>query len=99
MKNFIRDNFRNDGEYLKYDNRFVGRFKSGRPITKAEFKRELIKNHDVDTYFERLSNGESPLGILKEDNKKWYIDTMNKYYIKRIGRPVYNEDGSHVEVA
>ena len=63
---FVKENFTFDGMYLKYDGRFVARFKHRGPVTKAKFLKTLIKNYEVEQYFARLPN-EAPLQILMND--------------------------------
>lgn len=94
---FIKSEFNFHGGYLTYKGQFVARFKiSKAPITKAIFIKELIKNHTVESYFEELKNS-TPVHILKEKNLNWYVETMNKFYIKHTGGKVYNEEGKLIK--
>ena len=71
---FVKENFVNDGPYLRYRTddapygKIVGRWKNGRGfITKTIFKNWLIKSGlDQDVYFHMLvKEGIAPVGIMK----------------------------------
>ena len=76
---FNKSNLIKSGMYLLYgnDHQFVARFKHKGPVTMAQFKKELIKNHTVEEYLGLLnhpdySQRQAPLEILKEKNPTWY---------------------------
>ena len=77
---FTKKDFTKKGMYLFYGGgflQFVARFKHRGPVTMSEFKKELIKNHNVEDYFQALnhpdySQRKAPLEILKEKNPTWY---------------------------
>lgn len=91
MKRFTKYNLIKDGIYLLYVPRgkgdtqrnFVARFKYNGPFTMAVFKRELMKNHTVESYFTEYLKGKAPLEILKEKNPTWYESTMEKWREKQ----------------
>lgn len=92
MKQFTKHNLIKDGIYLLYVPRgrgdvqrnFVARFKHSGPFTMSVFRKELMKNHDVDSYFTEYHKGKAPLEILKEKNPDWYVGTMEKWRQKSI---------------
>ena len=65
MNKFIKENFNYDGMYLTYgsDRKFVARFKYVKFA--GAFKSFLIKNFNVDEYFDAYASGQSPLDILE----------------------------------
>ena len=76
---FTKTNLIKSGMYLLFgpDRQFVARFKHKGPVTMAQFKKELIKNHTVEEYLGLLnhpdfSQRKAPLQILKEKNPAWY---------------------------
>lgn len=72
---FTKKDFTKKGIYLFYGPgaSFVARFKHKGPVTMAEFKKELIRNHTVEDYFHALNHDhKAPLVILKEKNPVWY---------------------------
>lgn len=88
MTLFTKNNLRKSGHYLLYDSkeaqgqssRFVARFKHKGPVTLAKFKRELIKNHTVETYFNKLEvQSKAPLVILRENNPLWYEEIISEW--------------------
>ena len=62
MTNFDNKNFDYDGMYLKYDDRFVARFKHGGVVS---FKKFLRENFTVEEYFDLLDSDLPPLKILE----------------------------------
>jgi len=81
MARFTKDTLRKSGQYLMYycptligqSPRFVARFKHRGPVTLSKFKQELIKNHTVESYFDKLeAKQQAPLVILREHNPSWY---------------------------
>lgn len=65
--------FNKSGQYLLLNNTFIARFKYKGPVTMAQFKKELIKNHTVEEYFHALNvERKAPFQILKEKNPSWY---------------------------
>ena len=90
MTRFNKNSLRKSGHYLVYNNlqsnqkdRFVARFKYKGPITMSLFKQELIKNHNVESYFAKLEvERKAPLVILKEHNPSWYNCIASKWKCK-----------------
>lgn len=81
MTKFEKSGFNFYGGYLTYNGKFVARFKySGTVIKMGMFKRELIKNHTVESYFAEYDAGKAPLTILIDKNISWYVQAMNKHY-------------------
>jgi hypothetical protein len=60
---------------------FIARFKyRGQMLTMSQFRKELIKNHTVESYVELMKTG-TPIGILSFANPVWYkkiIDDFDK---------------------
>ena len=67
MTQFERDRFETSGPYLRYDGKFVARFKHRGPVTKAKFIRTLVKHYTPAEYFARLDAGRAPLQVLMDD--------------------------------
>jgi len=80
MMMFIKENFNYSGGYLTYDGKFVARFKYAKDHN--QFKNFLIKNFVQSEYFDRLANGESPLGVL---GSKGYIPGHVKKFLIKMG--------------
>jgi hypothetical protein len=80
MMMFIKENFNYSGGYLTYDGKFVARFKYAKDHN--QFKNFLIKNFVQSEYFDRLANGESPLGVL---GSKGYVPGHVKKYLTKHG--------------
>ncbi len=93
-------------EYAKFCNTFFGNMLHHEPFTKASLdKRIWILRSKGITFSEakkahlmqQLDVIESNLGF--ETVKKWYVDYANDYSpekLKEMARPLFNEDGSHV---
>ena len=79
MTKFDKTKFETSGEYVKYEGKFVARFKHKGPFTKAKFLKELIANHTVESYFVEMSNGKAPLAILRDANEDWYYSTLEAF--------------------
>jgi hypothetical protein len=81
MTKFDKSQFITSGDYLFYgsDRKFVARFKHRGPFTKANFLKELIANHTVESYFEALSADKAPLAILRDTNEKWYYGILEAF--------------------
>lgn len=81
MTPFTKENLVKDGMYLLYGSKreFVARFKWKGPVTMAQFKKELIRSHTVEGYFEKYNQGKAPLEILKEANPTWYQQLADKW--------------------
>ena len=58
---------------------FIARNKRGRPITNAQFKRQLIKRFTVEEFVARRDAGLAPLEILRDDDPVWYVKMMNQH--------------------
>lgn len=88
MTKFEANLFDFHGGYLTYGGKFVARFKhSGSPISPAKFKRELIKNHTVEAYFEATEHYNTnpdgtPLGFMRVHSSEWYLTETNKWRAK-----------------
>ena len=57
---------------------FIARFKHRGPVTKAEFLKELMKNHTDETYAAAMETS-SPLTVLKDRNPTWYEACVVKF--------------------
>jgi len=84
MTKFVKANFKQSGEYVSYEGKFVARFKHRGPFTKIKFLKELMANHTVEGYFTELDAGKAPVAILRDANEAWYYATIEAHY----GRPV-----------
>ena len=80
MTKFVKALFETSGEYVKYEGKFVARFKHAGPFTKAKFLKELIANHSTETYFAALEAGKAPLEVLRDANEDWYYGTLEARY-------------------
>jgi hypothetical protein len=47
----------------------------------SQFRKELIKNHTVESYVELMKTG-TPVGILSDANPVWYEKIMSDFNIK-----------------
>lgn len=79
MTKFDKTKFETSGEYVKYEGKFVARFKHKGPFTKAKFLKELIANHTVESYFVEMSNNKAPLAILRDANEDWYYGILEAF--------------------
>ena len=82
MTDFINKNFKYDGMYLKYENRFVARFKTGGMVA---FKKFLRENFTVEEYFNLLEGCEMP--PLKILETKGYVSPTVCRTLKSKGYP------------
>jgi len=64
MSKFIREKFQKSGEYLKYDGKFIARFKH-KPGAAGTFQTSLMKNFEVEEYFYLMDKKLPPLTILE----------------------------------
>jgi|TARA_B110000977_G_scaffold120021_1_gene154589 hypothetical protein len=89
MTKFAATNFNYHGGYLMYypdgvgsaDRRFVARFKYRGPFKMGVFKKELMKNHTVESYFSAMQDS-APLTILQDRNPQWYDTCIEKFKAK-----------------
>ena len=79
MTKFVKTLFETSGDYVKYEGKFVARFKHKGPFTKAKFLKELIANHSTETYFAELASGKAPLAILRDANEDWYYGILEAF--------------------
>ena len=82
MTKFVNKNFKYDGMYLKYDGKFVARFKYGGTVA---FKKFLRDNFTVEEYFGLLDGGMAPLKILET---KGYVSPKVARILKMRGYPM-----------
>ena len=83
MTKFVNKNFDYDGMYLKYDGKFVARFKYGGMVA---FKKFLRENFTVEEYFDLLENkGLAPLKVLET---KGYVSPNVARILKMRGYPM-----------
>lgn len=75
---FQKSQFEYDGMYLKYNGKFVSRFKYG---GKTDFVNFLVKNFTVDEYFTKLV-GRTPMEVLES---KGYVSAKVKKLLKFAG--------------
>ena len=85
---FTKDNLQikkgDNCNYIFYGAKFVARLKYGAKTSAPSFKRFLIDNFTVEEYFERITNNEMPLDILKS---KGYLLLHIRQWLKRDGYP------------
>ena len=89
---FTKDNLQikkgDNCNYIFYlegkDLKFVARLKYGAKTSAVSFKRFLIDHFTVEEYFERITNNEMPLDILKS---KGYLLLHIRQWLKRDGYP------------
>ena len=88
MTNFVNKNFKFDGTYLKYNGRFVARFKRGGtvPHDTISFKKFLCDNFTVEEYFDLLENQDLP--PLKVLQTKGYVSPKVAKILKQRGYPM-----------
>jgi hypothetical protein len=79
MTKFVKSLFETSGEYVRYEGKFVARFKHKGPFTKAKFLKELIANHTVESYFAEMSKDKAPLAILRDANEDWYYGILEAF--------------------
>tara|TARA_R110000824_G_scaffold162525_1_gene338216 strand:- start:903 stop:1217 length:315 start_codon:yes stop_codon:yes gene_type:complete len=78
--NWNQKHFKFDGMYLKYENRFIARFKNGGMVA---FKKFLRENFTIEEYFNLLNGCElPPLKILET---KGYISPQVYQTLKLSG--------------
>ena len=82
MTKFVNKNFKYDGMYLKYDGKFVARFKYGGMVA---FKKFLRDNFTVEEYFGLLESGMAPLKVLET---KGYVSPKVARILKMRGYPM-----------
>ena len=82
MTKFVNKNFKYDGMYLKYDGKFVARFKYGGMVA---FKKFLRDNFTVEEYFGLLDTGLPPLKVLET---KGYVSPKVAKILKMRGYPM-----------
>lgn len=82
MTKFVNKNFKYDGMYLKYDGKFVARFKYGGMVA---FKKFLRENFTVEEYFGLLEDGMAPLKVLET---KGYVSPNVAKILKMRGYPM-----------
>ena len=83
MTKFVNKNFDYNGMYLKYDGRFVARFKYGGMVA---FKKFLRENFTVEEYFDLLENkGMAPMKVLET---KGYVNPNVAKILKMRGYPM-----------
>lgn len=82
MTKFVNKNFKYDGMYLKYDGKFVARFKYGGMVA---FKKFLRDNFTVEEYFGLLDTGMAPLKVLET---KGYVSPKVARILKMRGYPM-----------
>jgi hypothetical protein len=82
MSKFDNKRFTYDGMYLKYDGKFVARFKYGGMVA---FKKFLRDNFTVEEYFDLLECGMAPLKVLET---KGYVSPKVAKILKMRGYPM-----------
>ena len=85
---FTKDNLQihmaKNCRYIFYGAKFVARLKYDAKTSAPSFKRFLIDNFTVEEYFERITNNEMPLDILRS---KGYLLLHIRQRLKRDGYP------------
>jgi len=84
MTKFVKTLFTTSGDYVRYEGKFVARFKHRGPFTKAKFLKELIANHTVESYFAEMSKDKAPLAILRDANEDWYYGILEAFSGKSL---------------
>lgn len=79
MTKFVKANFKQSGEYVSYEGKFVARFKHRGPFTKIKFLKELMANHTVESYFAAMEDGKAPLAILRDANEDWFYNILESF--------------------
>ena len=51
---------------------FIARFKHGGPFTKAKTMKKIMQLFSVEQYAKLMKEGNTPLGIIKDVDPKWY---------------------------
>ena len=87
MTQFIKAQFQVDGAYVRYDNKFVARFKHQRNA-KGSFITFLVKNFTVEEYFAAMASGLAPLQVVEP---KGYILPHIKKWLKEAKLPQTRE--------
>ena len=89
---FVKENFVNDGPYLRYRTenepygKIVGRWKHGRGfISKAVFKNWLIKRSGLSpkAYFEAFDKGHAPIDIMRHLDSDFF-DAKREAWNKKM---------------
>jgi hypothetical protein len=62
--------FEIDGEYLRYNNKIVARFKNCKRL-RPNFRKFLINNFTADEYFEAKDSGVAPFDIAEGKGWDW----------------------------
>ena len=70
--------------YIFYGAKFVARLKYGAKTSAPSFRKFLIDHFTVEEYFERITNNEMPLDILRS---KGYLLLHIRQWLKRDGYP------------
>lgn len=93
---FTKETLHQSGQYLflnsdLYKSEFIARFKHKGVVTRAQFIKELIKNHTVEEYLGLLNHSDfsqrkAPLEILKEKNPSWYQDLKEAFLSKHSAK-------------
>ena len=85
---FTKDNLQikkgDNCNYIFYGAKFVARLKYGAKTSAPSFRKFLIDHFTVEEYFERITNNEMPLDILKS---KGYLLLHIRQWLKRDGYP------------
>ncbi len=83
MTKFDKSKFSYFGGYLRYEGKFVARFKHV-PANRAGFVKFLIANFTVEEYFAAFEAGTPPAKILET---KGYVPTHIKKLLRGAGYP------------
>ena len=85
---FTKDNLQikkgDNCNYIFFGSKFIARLKYGAKTSAPSFRRFLIDNFTVEEYFERITNNEMPLDILRS---KGYLLLHIRQWLKRDGFP------------
>jgi hypothetical protein len=83
MSIFERTMFRQEAEYIKYNGKFVARFKYQKSAM-GSFIKFLRENFTVEEYFGRMEAGEPPLKIVQS---KGYLLPHVRRILRQHGYP------------
>ena len=85
---FTKDNLQikkgDNCNYIFFGSKFVARLKYGAKTSAPSFRKFLIDHFTVEEYFERITNNEMPLDILRS---KGYLLLHIRQWLKRDGYP------------
>lgn len=85
MTKFIKENFEISGQWIHYNGKFIARVRSGSKVSYVNF---IVKNFEVEEYFNLYNSGMAPLTILET---KGFISPNMRKALKSYGCPTTKE--------